>query len=83
MKFTKQKLSGLDGKTRAIFTEDSTKENRAPFVVIGDATGVHISGESPVLSTKADFMSFAKAVGDAAKEYELLKPKLARSLSGH
>ena len=86
MKFKRRKSERLSGGVCVIFEEEldaSDDGSIQPFQIIASSAGVTFDGLSSTLESRAELDQFAKAVADAWKEHEALKPKILRSLAGH
>lgn len=58
------------------FKEVNNAEKETGFTITGCPTGVYLSGTSSTFSSLEDLDKFAKAVSDAWREHEKLKPKI-------
>lgn len=82
MKFRKVKGSHLMGHTEVRFELEQV-DHLPAFTVIADKHGVKMEGQSPYIASQEELQLFAETVSLAVKEWQRLKPKLVRTLSGH
>lgn len=75
MKFDRKKVQGIM-HTEVRFTLDKSPYENEPFEVVALPLGVYVSGRSPVFTGHAELQTFAKAIGDAMKDYLELKKTL-------
>jgi len=80
MKFTKEKIDDLErpGKAKVV-----RKYIGGGFDITANIQGVVISGISPALDNYKELDDFAKALAEAFKDYQQIKPKILRNIQGH
>ena len=81
MTFTREKKEGLDGRLGVYYECEGSD-----FKIVATRDGVQFRGTSPWLEFvvgSGDALALAKAIGDAGKDVQTLRPKLTSTLSGH
>jgi predicted Zn-dependent protease with MMP-like domain len=82
-KYNREKKDSLLGETVVEFREVNDAAEETGFKIIGSPRGVELSGSSSVFTSNSDLQLFAKAVSDAWREHEKLRPKIIASIAGH
>lgn len=82
MKFTRKKITGMEGKPEIILTQQPEGDEKPfpPFQIIVSAKGVQFTGSSCLITDMQDLQDFAEVVSAAWKDYadpqKGLRPRL-------